>query len=184
MAKTRTTPNHEKRESTSERAKLQRDAIDFIVLGSRKRCDRCGAADVDGKVLAGCPILATFLFLWLGWDSTNQTQPALYQGMSLFVPQPPTHFSETKPTAMPRPIPEAPPIVQLTKGKCHNEPTYRYQICSIEASATIIATFAQAAMIYVLIYGREHVGRTESDSLRDRTGWPDPASSLLLASML
>jgi hypothetical protein len=61
----------------------------------------------------------------------------------------------------------------------------------MEASAKINATFAQhRMMIYLLIisygisYGREHVGRKESDPLCDRTGWSDPASTLLQASML
>ena len=58
-------------------------------------------------------------------------------------------------------------------------PTFHYSICSIEVTATISATFAQAAMIYILIYGRRHVGWKESNSLCDRTGWPDPAYKLL-----
>ena len=58
-------------------------------------------------------------------------------------------------------------------------------LCSMETSATINATFAQhRMMVYLLTYGREYVGRKESDSLCDRTGWSDPASSLLHASML
>jgi hypothetical protein len=45
-------------------------------------------------------------------------------------------------------------------------------------------TFAQAAMMYILTYGRRHVGRKESGSLCDRTGWPDPACELLHSSVL
>ena len=39
-------------------------------------------------------------------------------------------------------------------------------------------------VIYLLSYGREHVGRKESDPLCDRNGWSEPASRLLHASML
>jgi hypothetical protein len=49
----------------------------------------------------------------------------------------------------------------------------------MNAFPKINATFAQQVMIYVLIYGRENLGRGNSDPLFDRTYRSDPAPSLL-----
>ena len=63
---------------------------------------------------AGCPTLATFLFLWLGWDTTNPNRPAPYQGTagrSGIHPRPPQpahpFFLKIKYAAKPRSAPPA-----------------------------------------------------------------------------